>query len=125
MSESHDSFKTGSQNDKYFRIERNTAWIAGLIIGALIFVSNMFGTWILQSKDISILTTNVQALTIDQKLQDAKIILTSERVAILENTGKSIYNDMCEIKKDIKLIREDQLVYFKRAGIRSSSEKSN
>lgn len=114
-----DEHKNISQNDKYFRIEKNTAWVAGLIVAALIFFSNLIGTWVLQSKDISTLTVTVQALASDQKTQDGKIILSSERIAILENTNKTVYNDLCEIKKDLKSIREDQIAYYKARGFKS------
>ena len=117
--------KTVSQNDRYIRIEKNTAWIGGLIIAALIFVSNMFGTWFLQSKDITTLTTSVQALVVDGKIQDSKLGLNSERVAVLESSYKIMNDAVCQRLSKVELrletMQTDQSAFYKSRGFKTTN----
>jgi hypothetical protein len=120
--ENKDQIHSFSQNDHYIRIEKNTAWIVGLIIGALIFVSNIFGTWMLQNKDITTLTTAVSAITVDQKLQDNKISQTSERTAVIENSYKIMNDNVCtridKLEGKVDSIINGQEAYYKSQGFK-------
>jgi cob(I)alamin adenosyltransferase len=79
----------------------NPGWFL-FIVAMCGVLSGFFGNWVSQTKDLSNITTSVMALVTDQKLQDSRINLTSERVAVLENNLKIVNENLSEIKKDVK-----------------------
>ncbi len=120
MQESHDGMK--------FNLTTS------LILAGIVFVAVLIGGWVTQSRDITSLTTALQLLTVEQKahatlfqseqrIQDVKIISSSERLAIAENNLKTVNDLLCEIKKDIKIIRDEQIAFYKSKGFITRPEK--
>jgi hypothetical protein len=81
----------------------NPGWFL-FIMAACAMLSGIFGNWISQNKDVVNITNSVHALILDQKIQDNRINLSSERIAILESNYKTMNDTLLEVRKDVKEI---------------------